>query len=184
MTRRIAPLVALVALVALVSCSGGKSDDLGTGVPERTRAVPSDVRTFLDRVADPTAIAFHATYDLLTKSGGSEHVIDVTSAASKLDVTIDGSRVDLADQAALSAYGIFAGFLGSNPAAAVASAAKRTDAGDAAHTKRTVAGIALDCIAVPVQDVTTSELCLTTDGIAGYVDNAAARYELTSYTRR
>ena len=176
-------LALFVALFVLVSCGGGKHDDLGTGVPDRTRAVPSDVRTFLDRVADPKTIAFHATYDLLTKSGGSEHVIDVTSAASKLDVKIDGSGVDLADQAALSAYGIFAGFLGSNPAAAVAAAAKRTDAGDAAHTKRTVAGVALDCIAVPVQDVATSELCLTADGIAGYVDNPAARYQLTSYTR-
>jgi hypothetical protein len=181
---RRATLFVVLTLALLAGCGGdGKGDDLGSGVPDRTRAVPADVRSFLERVADPTSVAFHATYHLLTKSGGAEHVIDVTSAARKLTVTIDGKVVDLADQAALSAYGIFAGFLGANPAAAVESAARRADADDAAHTKRTVAGVSLDCIAVPVQDVTTSELCITRDGIAGYVDNPAARYELTAYQR-
>ena len=174
---------AFVALAVLASCGGGKGDDLGSGVPDRTRPVPHDVRTFLDRVADPTKVAFHATYHLLTKSGGTEHRIDVTSAPPKLTVAIDGEVVDLADQPALSAYGIFAGFLGRNPAAAVEAAARRADAGDAAHTKRTVAGVALECVAVPVQDVPTTELCITSDGIAGYVDSASAQYELTSYAR-
>jgi hypothetical protein len=179
--RRATAFVALTLVVA--GCGGGKGDQLGSGVPDRTRAVPADVRSFVDRVAAPSKVAFHATYHLLTKSGGTEHRLDVTSAPPKLTVTIDGKAVDLADQPALSAYGIFAGFLGANPAAAIEAAARRADADDATHTKRTIAGVELDCIAVPVQDVTTSELCITNDGIAGYVDNPAARYELTSYER-
>jgi hypothetical protein len=174
----------VVALALLAACGGGKKgDDLGSGVPDRTRAVPDDVRAFLDRVAEPTKVAFRARYHLLTKSGGREHSIDVSATPPSITVQIDGTPVELANQAALSAYGIFAGFLGANPAAAIESAAKRTDADDASHTKRTVAGVALDCIAVPVQSAITSELCITPDGIAGYVDNPSAQYELTSYAR-
>jgi hypothetical protein len=174
---------AFVALALLGACGGGggKGDDLGSGVVDRSRPVPDDVRSFVARVADPTKVAFRATYHLLTKSGGGEHDIGVTSTPPTLAVTIDGHVVDLADQAAMSAYGIFAGFLGRNPAAAIESSARRADADDAARTSRTVAGVSLECIAVPVQDVTTTELCITPEGIAGYVDTPAARYELTSY---
>lgn len=182
-TARQTATIVLLALTVLTSCGRGKGNELGSGVPDRTRQVPGDVRSFVRRVADPTKVSFHATYHLLTKSGGTEHRIDVTSAPPELAVTIDDKAVDLDDQAALAAYGIFGGFLGANPAAAVQAAASRSDADDAKHTKRTVAGVSLDCIAVPVQDVTTSELCITPDGIAGYVDNPAARYELTSYAR-
>jgi hypothetical protein len=176
---------AFATVLLLAACGGGgKGNDLGSGVPDRTRPVPADVRAFLDRVAEPTKVPFHATYHLLTKSGGGEHTIDVTSAPPKLSVLVDDKPVDLHDQAALSAYGIFGGFLGANPAAAIEAAARRTDAEDAKHTKRTVAGVSLDCIAVPVQSASTSELCLTADGVAGYVDNPAAQYELTSYERR
>jgi len=173
---------AFVALALLASCSGGNSgNDLGSGVPDRTRTVPADVRDFLARVVEPAKVPFHATYHLLTKSGGTEHTVDVTSTPPNITVTIDGKSIDLANQAALSAYGIFAGFLGANPKAAIDAAARRADAGDAAHSTRTVAGVKLDCIAVPVQGATTTELCITAQGIAGYVDNASAQYELTSY---
>ena len=152
-------------------------------MPDRSRAVPADVRTFLDQIADPTKVAFHATYHLLTKSGGAEHVVDVTSSPPTLRVTIDGTAVALGNDASLSAYGIFSGFLSTNPAAAIRAAAKRTDADDAVHTTRSVAGVALTCLAVPVQGAATTETCITSDGIVGYVDNPAARYELTAYAR-
>lgn len=176
-------LGALVVLAALPACGGKGDDDStdGAGVPDRSRPVPADVRAFLERVADPSELAFTATYHLLTKNGGSEHTLVATSTPSGLHLTIDGATVDPTDEAALSSFGIFSGFLAKNPAAAIEAAARRADAGDAVHTKRTAGGIQLDCIAVPVQGAQSSEACLTPDGIFGYVDNTAVRYELTAY---
>lgn len=182
-------LTLFVALALVVSCggnggnSGNAGDNLGNGVPDRSRTVPTDVRSFLDRIADPTKVAFRATYRLLTKNGGAEHVIDVTSTPPTIRVTIDGDTVDLANDASLSAYGIFSGFLSTNPAAAIRATARRTDADDAVHSTRTSAGVPLTCLAVPVQGAVTTETCITTDGIVGYVDNPTARYELTAYAR-
>jgi hypothetical protein len=99
-------------------------------------------------------------------------------------VAVDGQPVNLSDETKLSALGIFSGFLAKNPAAAVAAAARRADAGDAVFTKKDVAGVTLDCIAVPVQGAQTSTACLTPEGVFGYVDNPTAQYQLVSYAPR
>jgi hypothetical protein len=176
--RRIA-CFAIVALLA--ACGGGKDSPADDGVVDRTRPIPSDVRAFVKRVADPAAIAFTADYALLNKNGGGQHTVHVESRP-KLAVTIDGTAVDLEDEPKLASYGIFSGFLAKNPKAAIEAAARRVDASDAIFSTRTVAGVRLDCIVVPVQGAQTSTACLTPDGIFGFVDNPSVRYELTAYT--
>jgi hypothetical protein len=181
--RRIAAFVVAAALLA--ACGGGDDDAPESGVPDRTREIPADVQAFLDRVADdPAKVPFSATYHLLTKTGGAEHTVAVASSPPDLQVTIDGQPIDLADEAKLSSYGIFSGFLAANPAAAIAAAARRTDAGDAVFTKKEIAGTTLDCIAVPVQGAQTSTACLTPQGVVGYVDNPTAQYQLLTYEPR
>ena len=176
--------IALLVLVAILAACGGDDGSSATDestVPDRSRPVPEDVRDFLDRVTDPASVAFTARYDLLTKNGGSEHTVDVTSRPPTVEVSIDGTPVDLENEAALSSFGIFSGFLAANPAAAVEAAARRTDAGDAVLSTRDAAGVHLECISVPVQGAQTSIACLTPEGVIGFVDNPSARYELSSY---
>jgi hypothetical protein len=177
--RRVA--VFLAVALALAGCGGDDDDDLGDGVPDRTAPVPADVRAFLDDVADPAALPLTATYHLLTKAGGAEHTVEVRIAPPTVEVAIDGTAIDLDDEATLSSFGIFSGFLAANPAAAIESAARRAYAGDAVHTTRQLAGVELRCLSIPVQGAQTSEACLTPDGVFGYVDNPSATYELTAY---
>jgi hypothetical protein len=171
--------MAVLVLVALLAACGG--DDGGAvGVVDRSRAVPADVRAFLARIADPAAVSFVADYSLLNKNGGAEHTVHVESDPPALRVTIDGAEVDLTDEPSLAQYGIFSGFLAANPKAAIEATARRADAGDAVRSTREAAGLRLDCIAIPVQGVAASTTCITDDGLVGYVDNPAVRYELTA----
>jgi hypothetical protein len=162
--------IVLVALVLGAGC--GDDDTVDDGVVDRSGEVPADVQAFLDRVADPSALVLDLTYDLLNKNGGGEHEVHVTSPP--LAVAIDGAPVDLDDQPALAAYGIFAGFLAENPAAAIEAAARREDADAAVFTERN----GMDCIAIPVAATATSTWCLTDDGVFGYVDSPSVRYEV------
>lgn len=169
--------VAAIVLAALVgACSGdGTGGDASDGVVERDRPVPADVQAFLDRVIDPTDVAFTADYELLNKNGGGVHDLHVESEPPAVRVTIDGEPVDLEDQPALARFGIFAGFLAENPSAAIRAAAQREDAGDAVFTEP----YGIECIAIPVQGVSTSTWCLSSRlGIFAYVDTPAVRYEL------
>ena len=175
--RRLTAIV-LVALVVLVACGDDDDDETDAGVVDRSREVPADVRSFLDRVADPHTLSFTATYRVLNRNGGAEHTVDVVSKPPALTLTVDGTAVDADDDVALSAYGIFSGFLAANPSAAIEATARRADAGDAIFTTKDVAGVRLDCISIPVQDVPTAVACLTPDGIFGSFDNASVRYEL------
>ena len=167
-----------IVLGALLLAACGDDDDLDTGVVDRSRPVPEDVQAFLDRVADPSELAFVADYELLNKNGGGQHVVHVESDPPTLTVTIDGAPVDLDDEPALAQYGIFSGFLAANPSAAIEATARRVDAGDAELTERG----GLDCIAIPVQGAVASTWCLNDDGLFGLVDNPSVRYELTAYS--
>ena len=167
-----------IVLGALLLAACGDDDDLDAGVVDRSREVPADVVAFLDRVADPTEVAFVADYDLLNKNGGGQHVVHVESDPPRLAVTVDGEPVDLDDEPALARYGIFSGFLAANPKAAIEATARRVDAGDAELTEQD----GLDCIAIPVQGAVASRWCLNPDGIFGLVDNPSVRYRLTAYT--
>lgn len=169
------PRFAIVLVALLAACGGGDGGGGGSdGIVERDRPVPADVQAFLDRLADPGTLTLDATYDLLNKNGGGEHVVHVSSPP--LAVTIDDEPVDLDDEPALAAFGIFSGFLAANPAAAIEATAQRADADDAVFSERGD----LDCIAIPIQGTATSTWCLTADGLFGYVDNPSVRYEIRS----
>lgn len=180
---RAAALFVLLALVA--GC--GRSSPSSPPPPsetlvDRTREVPIDVRAFLDRVTDEHTLAFTATYDVLERLGGEESTVEVE--ADPPDVTITAGEVVVVNgehEAALSAVGVFSGFMTTGPAKAIEAAARRADAGPARFSSREAAGVRLDCIEIPVQGTAASTACLTPDGIFGFVDNPAVRYELTKY---
>jgi hypothetical protein len=173
--------IACFVLVVVIAACGGGDDATDDAVVDRTRPVPANVRAFLDRIADPTSIAFTADYALLNKNGGGQHTIHVESEPPTLTVAIDGARVDLDDEPKLASFGIFSGFLAKNPAAAIEATARRADAGAARFSTQTAASDALRCVEIPVQRAVTSRWCLTDEGIFGFVDNPSVRYELTSY---
>jgi hypothetical protein len=175
--------VALFVVLAVLAACGG--DDAASPTPtvvDRGRPVPKEVQAFLDEVVDPATVAFVADYHLLNKNGGGEHEIHVTSRPPTLEVTIDGTAVDLTDQASLVPFGIFAGFLSANPKAAIEAAARRADAGVAALSTRPGATDDLECIEIPVQEVVASTWCLHPIGIFGYVDTPSVRYEVQELT--
>ena len=177
---RAAALFVLLALVA--GCGRSSPSSPPETVVDRSRELPVDVKAFLDRVADEHTLAFTATYDVLKRLGGEESTVEVE--ADPPDVTITAGEVVVVNgenEAALSAVGIFSGFMTTGPAKAIEAAARRADAEPARHSSRTAAGIRLDCIQIPVQDTAASTACLTPDGIFGFVDNPAVRYELTEY---
>jgi hypothetical protein len=170
---------AIVVVALLAGCAGG--DDSDAGVVDRSRDLPADVQSFLDRVADPTGLAFRATYAVLNKNGGEEHILEVVSDPPVLTLEVDGTRVRADDDVTLSSFGIFSGFLAENPAAAIEAAARRADAGDAVFSSVELAGTHLDCITIPVQRVQASKACQTPDGVFGLVENPSVHYELTAY---
>jgi hypothetical protein len=174
-------VVAIVLVALLAACGGDDDDDAAAGIVERDREVPADVQAFLDRVADPHATAFTATYAVLTKNGGAEHKVEVTSTPPDLTLVVDGASIDPDDDVALSVYGLFAGFLADNPKAAIAATASRADADVARFSNHAAASITLDCIEIPVQRAVTATWCLTPEGLFGFVDNPSVRYELTAY---
>jgi hypothetical protein len=172
---------ALVLATALAAGCGGSGDDgdaVGTddGVVDRSRPVPAEVTEFVDAIVDPVTVpGFVADYRVLNKNGGGEHTVHVTVEGGALVLSVDGEPVDANDDAALSAYGIFSGFLHANPVAAIRAAAARADAGDAVFSERG----ALECIAVPVQEVTASSWCVDATGVIGFVETPSVRYERT-----
>ena len=174
-------LSGIVVIALLAACGGGGKGATDPGVVDRSRAVPRDVQTFLDRVADPHTLTFTATYNVLNKNGGAEHTVRIESDPPATTVEVDGHDVRPDDDVTLSSYGIFSGFLAQNPSAAIEAAARRADADEAELTTKEVAGVRLDCISIPVQQAQTSLACLTPEGIFGFVDNPSVRYELTDY---
>lgn len=171
--RRLALIAVVVVLAAGCGDDDGAADE---GVVDRDRAVPADVQAFVDRIVDPATTPFTGDYDLLNKNGGAEYLIHVESDPPEVTVTINGEVVDLTDEPALSAFGIFSGFLAANPKAAIEATARRSDAGDAELTE--VDGN--DCLAIPVQGAAASTWCITPDGFIASVDNPSVRYSLVS----
>ena len=177
MRRRFA--IALVLLLG-IGTAGACGDDDGTafdadgdGIVDRDRPLPDDVQQFVDRIApDVAELDLALTYSVLNKNGGDEHVVEV--ASPPLVLRVDGEEVAITDDARLSSFGIFSGFLAANPKAAIEAAARRADAGDALFTTRGE----MDCIAVPVGGTSTSTWCLLDVGVFGYVDTPSVRYEV------
>src|SRR5688500_13603038 len=159
------------ALLLQVACSG---EDPSTGPPEPTTttapdgALPPETAAFLERAAGATGVAFTAEYAVLYKLGGARTTITVRSAPPASSVTagdvvvVDGpfpASCDLAagtcvgtvEEQRLTALGVTSRFWSTGPADAISGMSLRPDAAAPVRSTRTVAGLTLDCLAVPVQ---------------------------------
>jgi len=172
------------------------------GVPPTERlgdeALPSELRAFLERAEVGQDAAFTGTWAVTNNLGGGTASVEVATdppavriAAADL-VIVDGPRpatclvsagacVGEVREQQLAPLGIFSGFFSSGPAQALRTAARRPGAGEPVATTRSVAGIDVDCLAIPVGGVTTATSCLTPEGIFGWVDTPSVHYELTRY---
>jgi hypothetical protein len=192
---------ALVAALALAACSGGdrpSTEARSTTTAEPTEDLPPEAEAFLERAAGAEDTTFEASYDVLRKLGG------VRSTAS-LVVRPDGARIEVGDllvvigehpatcrfsaeacvdevrEDQLAEYGIFSRFWSTGPADALRTVVRRDDDGPPVTSTRTAAGVPLECIAVPVGSSLPATSCITPEGVFGFVDNPAVRYELTAY---
>ena len=82
----------------------------------------------------------------------------------------------------LTAFGISSRFWSAGPIDAITGMARRSGGAAPVRSTRTAAGVALDCLAVPVEQAVTATHCITPEGVFGFVENPSVRYELTSYT--
>jgi hypothetical protein len=186
--RRLLPLLLVVACA--VGCSGGErptTDAAPSTSVAPSAPLPAAVRDVVAQVAEPGTLAFRATYHVVRKLGGGE--TDVTVVAEPPRWTITAGEVVVrarrgrgVDETRLAALGISSRFFATAPARALATDARREGAGEPVTSMRTVAGVDLRCIAVPIDGATPSTYCLTSDGVFGSVDTPAVRYELTSYS--
>lgn len=194
---------ALIAVVA-TGCAGGErpstraEPSTTTAPPGEAEGIGPELAAFLQRAAAGGDAAFSAEYAVLRKLGGTESTVLVESAPPALRLTvgdlvvIDGPspatcrleerRCDgQVRQEQLAPLGLFTGFATSGPRQAIEGLAARVDDQPPIFSVRTVAGVELDCVSIPVQQSVTNTSCLTPDGVFGYVDNPALRFELTSY---
>lgn len=192
----------LVCLAAVAGCS---SDDGGGPAPVapptsvgRDVEVPAPLAQFLDGVAAPGGVAFRATYRVLRKLGGTESTIEVVADPPAWQVRlgdlvfVDGPKpatcrtskqrcTGRVEERLLAESGVFSRFFSTSPAQALAADVQRASAGEPQFSEKTVAGVVLRCAAVPIGRVMPSTYCLTPEGVFGFVETPAVRYELTAY---
>lgn len=205
MTRAGRLLACLVALVALGACAdddptAAGPDDPGSATTAEP-APPDDpvVADFLAEAEEATEVAFTATYSTLRKLGSLEATAEVAQDPPAASITVGDLVVVTGPDAAtcltsaeacvegvredrLAASGVFSGFATTGPSRALRTLATRPEADEADTSEREVAGITLRCVSIPVGGVTANTSCLTPEGVYGYVDNAAQRFELTAYS--
>jgi hypothetical protein len=198
--RRFLPL--LVVLAVLAGCSSGGAEPQvvpsTTSTTSLTAGLPASLVEFLDGVAEPGSVAFRGSYHVLQKLGGAQTDIEVLSDPPNWQlrvgdlVFVDGPKpatcrvsaqrcVGQLREQLLAPMGVFSRFFSSGSAQALATDARRVQAGDPVFSERTVAGVRLRCASVPLSGVTVSTYCLTPDGVFGWVDTPAAHVELTAY---
>ena len=197
------PLLAvLVAAAVLGGCSGGDRPSTGAEGPTTTAApdedLPPEVDAFLERAAGGQGTAFEASFEVLRKLGGVRSTASVVAGPGGARITVGDLVVLVGDHPAtcrtsaeacvgevredqLAPYGIFSRFWSTGPADALRTVVRRDDAGPPVTSTRTAAGVPLDCIAVPVGSALPATSCTTPEGVFGFVDTPAVRYELTSY---
>ncbi|HEY4633282.1 MAG TPA: hypothetical protein VIH00_05120 [Candidatus Limnocylindrales bacterium] len=184
--RRLLPVLVVAALAA-GACSSDGEPDAGPGTSVDGRALPEQLVAFLDQVAPQGETAFRATYRVVRKVGGLETEVRVEQSPPRWTITAGDLRLtgppapEASDEAALSAFGVFANFYASGPASALTVDARRSTASAPVFSDRTIAGVTLECAAVPQAGVVTQTACLTPEGVFGFVDNASVRVELTAY---
>jgi hypothetical protein len=192
----------LLAGALLAACSGGDRPSTAEGGTTTTTApqqLPPELEAFLDRASRSADTAFEASWDVLRKLEGvasTASVVAVPGGAARL--TVGDLVVVLGEQPAtcrtsaracvgevredqLAAFGIFSSFWSTGPLEALRTAAVREDAGLPVASTRRAAGVALECLAVPVGTALPATSCVTPEGVFGFVDNPSVRYELTSY---
>src|SRR5215216_407940 len=175
------PLVAaLLAVALLAGCSGGdrpSTDGGSTTTTAPAEDLPREVDAFLRRAAASEAVSFEATYEVLRKLGGVRSTATVVSGPGGARITIGDLVVLVGDHPAscrtsaracvgevredqLGQYGIFSRFWSSGPADALRTVVRRDDDGTPVTSTRTAAGVALECIAVPVGRSLPSTSCI------------------------
>jgi hypothetical protein len=180
-------LVLVAAALAAGACSSEGEPDAGPETSVDGRPVPEQLATFLAEVELQGEVAFRATYRVTRKAGGLETEVRVEQSPPRWTITAGEVRLtgppapEASDEAALSAFGVFANFYSTGPANALTVDARRSTADAPVFSDRTVAGVTLECAAVPQSGVVTQTACLTPEGVFGYVDNASVQVELTAY---
>lgn len=194
--------VAVAVAVPALACS---DDDPTPGALEPTTTVAEDndgvsaeLGAFLDRVATD-GTAFAGEYRVLRKIGSVESEVSVTSAPPALRLTVgdlvvvDGPRpatcrvraercIGEVREQQLATVGVFSRFWSSGPAEALRALARRDDDEPPVFSQRTIAGVEVDCVAIPVGRALPNLSCITAEGVFGLVDNPSTRFELTAYT--
>jgi hypothetical protein len=185
----------------VAACSGGDRPSAEAG-STTTAAPPEDlppaVEAFLERAAAAEGTTFEASYDVLRKLGGVAARADVVAGPGGARITIGDLVVLIGDHPAtcrvsaeacigevredqLGQFGVFSRFWSTGPADALRTVVRRDDDGPPVPSTRTAAGVSLECIAVPVGSSLPATSCITAEGVFGFVDNPAVRYELTNY---
>jgi hypothetical protein len=194
------PILLAALLVLLAGCTSAERPSTAPGPSTSVapdRALPREVRAFVASVAEPGSIPFRATYHVQRKLGGGEADVEVVASPpawtiSSGDISVtDGTgqqtcvggrcREGVRDEV-LAPLGVFSRFFATAPARSLETDARRAGAGAAVGSTRTSAGVALRCLAVPIDGATPSTYCLTPQGVFGFVDTPFVRYELTSYS--
>ena len=176
-------ILAVLVVLLVAGCSSGG----GTAATSTTaRAVPAPLTDFLRGVAKPGSVGFRATYHVLRRIGGVETDVSVVADPPAWeihvgDVVVRGPSPSTSDETKLSAFGVFSSFFSTGPARQLEVDAHRPTAGAPVFTDRTVAGVPLHCAGVPQAGVVGTTVCLTPQGVVGWVDTAAVHYELTTY---
>ena len=197
-SRRITAAILLAAGLSTACAGGGDGDDDATRATtvDPDAALPEPLADFLDRVAEPGSVAFTATYSVLQRLGGATTEVTVESRPPAWTITAGDVRVtagprpetcvagrcepELREQA-LSSVGVFSRFFATGQADVLATAARRRGAEAPVFDERTLAGVPVDCVAVPVSGSVAAVGCLTPEGVFAYADGPATRFELVSY---
>jgi hypothetical protein len=199
------PLLAVaVAVVLLAACSGGDrpttapEDGTTTTADARNEAIPPVLASFLERAAAGEDAAFRGSWDVLRKLEGVRSTATVVAGPGGARITVGDLVVVLGERPAtcrtsarscvgevreeqLAPFGIFSRFWSGGPADALRAVVRRDDDGPPVQSTRTAAGVRLECVAVPVGSSLPATACITPEGVFGFVDNPAVRYELTEY---
>jgi hypothetical protein len=196
---------AFALLLALLGGACSDGDGTPTTLPEAPSTsvaddaeLPPDVRAFVDGVAAPGTLPFTATYRVLRELGGGERTVEVRAEPPSWEIRdgdllfVDGPKpatcritaercVGELREALLTPTGVFSRFFSTGPAQALRTDARRVGADDAVASTRTVLDVELRCLAVPIRGATPATYCLTPEGVFGWVDTPAVRFELIAY---
>ena len=185
--RRLLTVLLAAALAAGACSSDGAEPKGGSATSVSGAALPQPLADFLERAKPQGEVGFVATYRVTRKVGGGETEVQVEQvpphwAILAGETTVTGPPAPgSADEAKLSALGIFSNFYAAGPVSALTVDARRSTASAPVFSDMTVAGVELACAAVPQGGVVSQTACLTPEGVFGYVDNTAVRIELLSY---